>query len=230
VKAKIDSALTGILVACALITTGLVVHREFIAPSTSAQRSSTERPVFVANWKSYIGDGVQIGQPTGPVQLIEFADFECPYCGQFHQVLKTLLQHYPDKVSLTFMHFPLKGHRFAIPAARVAECADEQGRFEAMQDQLFEGQESFGLKPWTQYATSAGVPDLAAFDACVQKTEPIPRVVQDEHLGNTLDVQATPTLIINGWKLARPPTDEELDAMVKAVLAGKEPVSGARKS
>jgi protein-disulfide isomerase len=126
------------------------------------------------------------------------------------------LQHYPDKVSLTFMHFPLKGHRFAIAAARVAECADEQGRFAAMQDQLFEGQESFGLKPWTQYATSAG--------------EPIPRVVKDEHLGNTLDVQATPTLIINGWKLGHPPSEEELDAMVKAVLAGKQPVSGARKS
>lgn len=229
-KANIDSALTGILVACALITTGLVIHREFIAPSMSAQRSNTERPVFVANWKSYIGDGVQLGQPTGRVQLIEFADFECPYCGQFHQTLKTLLQHYPDKVALTFMHFPLKGHRFAIAAARVAECADQQGRFAAMQDQLFEGQESFGLKPWTQYATSAGVPDLAAFAACVQKTEPIPRVVKDEHLGNTLDVQATPTLIINGWKLGHPPSEEELDAMVKAVLAGKQPVSGARKS
>lgn len=99
-----------------------------------------------------------------------------------------------------------------------------------MYDQLFEGQDSFGPKPWSDYATSAGVPDLGQFDACTKKSNPIPRVEEGKQLGTQIDVQGTPTLLINGWKLGHPPIERELNAMVKAVLAGKDPVSGARKS
>jgi len=105
-----------------------------------------------------------------------------------------------------------------------------QGRFEAMYDQLYEGQESFGLKPWSVYAAAAGVPDLAQFAVCVGKSDPIPLVEEGKQLGAQIDVHGTPTVVISGWKLGRPPSEQELDAMVKAVLAGKEPVSGAGKS
>jgi protein-disulfide isomerase len=94
-----------------------------------------------------------------------------------------------------------------------------------MHDQLFEGQDEFGLKPWDGYATAAGVPNLAVFDVCIKKTDPIPRVDEGKALGAKLDVRGTPTIIINGWKLGRPPTEEELDGMVKRILAGKSPVS-----
>jgi predicted TIM-barrel enzyme len=63
-----------------------------------------------------------------------------------------------------------------------------------------------------------------------RRPDSIPKVVEDEQLGKDLDVQGTPTVIVSGWKLGHPPSEEELEAMVKAVLAGKEPVSGARKS
>jgi protein-disulfide isomerase len=99
-----------------------------------------------------------------------------------------------------------------------------------MYDQLFEGQESFGLKTWSDYATAAGVPDLGRFDACIKKSDPIPRVEEGKQLGTQIEVHGTPTLVINGWKLGRPLSAEELDAMVKAVLAGKSPVSGVRQS
>ena len=128
------------------------------------------------------------------------------------------------------MHFPLSGHRFALPAARVAECAGEQGRFEAMYDQLYDGQESFGLKPWAEYATAAGVPDLTAFDECIKRTGPVSRIEADKQLGAKLNIQATPTLIVNGWMLVHPPSAAELDAMVKEILAGKSPVAEGRKS
>jgi len=115
-------------------------------------------------------------------------------------------------------------HRFAEPSARVSECAGDQGRFEAMYDLLFEQQDKFGLKPWSEFATEAGVVDSAAFEACIKRTELIPRVTEGKALGNQLDVQGTPTVVINGWKLGRPPTLDELDHMVKAILAGKSPV------
>jgi protein-disulfide isomerase len=95
-----------------------------------------------------------------------------------------------------------------------------------MYDALFEGQDQFGLKPWDDYATAAGVPDMAAFDACIKKTDPIPWVEEGKALGAKLDVQGTPTIIIYGWKLGRPPSEAELDAMVQRILAGKQPVDG----
>src|SRR5258706_8462416 len=125
-KTKIDGILTVALVVCALTTTALVVRREVFSPSTPA---GTQKPVFVQNWQSWLGQGVRLGSASAPVQLVEFADFECPFCGSFHKTLKTLRDRYPDAVSLDYMHFPLQGHRFALPAARVAECAGDQGRF-----------------------------------------------------------------------------------------------------
>jgi protein-disulfide isomerase len=219
---KLDTILTTTLVMCAVITTGVIIKREFF-PS-AANMHADHKPALIPHWQEYLDKGIHMGPQQAKVQLIEFADFECPFCGSFHKTLKTVRDRYPDQVSLEYVHFPLPMHRFAIPAARVAECAADQGRFEAMYDQLFDGQESFGLKPWSDYATAAGVPDLAAFDACAKKTDPIPRIEQGKELGKKLDVQGTPTLIVNGWKLGRPPSPEELDAMVKAVLAGKSPV------
>jgi protein-disulfide isomerase len=228
-KLKWDGVLTATLVVCAVITTGVLLHREFATPLPAPGQSPVQRPVLVRDWKAHLTKGVLLGSSGAPVQLIEFADFECPFCGDFHKKLKALRDRYPNKVSLVYMHFPLPGHRFALPAARVAECASEQGRFEAMYDQLFDGQESFGLKPWAEYATAADVPDLTAFDVCIKRTGPVSRIEEDTQLGKKLDIRATPTLIVNGWMLGQPPTAEELDAMVKAILAGKSPVAEGRK-
>lgn len=225
-RIKWDVMLTGTLVACALVTTGLVVHREFfaVAPATPAA-APEQKPVFIEGWRAHLGQGERFGPANAPVQLIEFADFECPFCATSHKTLQALRARYPREVALTYMHFPLAMHRFAEPAVRVAECAGKQARFEPMADRLYEQQNQLGLKPWSEFAAEAGVADGAAFEACIESTEPIPRLVAGQQLGERLGVQGTPTLILNGWKLARPPNDRELDRMVKAVLAGKSPVS-----
>jgi protein-disulfide isomerase len=224
-KIKPDALITATLVVCAVITTGVVVRREFIAPSASSGRAE-QKPVLIPRWREHLAKGMRLGPDEAPVQLVEFADFECPYCGDFHNKLRALQERYPNQIALTFVHFPLPGHRFALAAARVVECAGEQGRFEAMYDELFERQDSFGLKPWSDYATAAGVPDLAAFDTCIKKTDPIARVEEGKDLGTKLNIQGTPTIVINGWKLGHPPNADELDGMVKKVLAGKSPVDG----
>jgi protein-disulfide isomerase len=222
-KIKWDALLTITLIACALVTTGALVHREFFAPSEVVQ-ASAQNPVFLKNWKDWMGKGVQLGPSGAAVQLIEFSDFECPFCASFNQTLKDLKKRYPTQVSLTYVHFPLPMHRFAMPAARAAECGDRQGRFEAVHDQLFEDQASFGAKPWSAYAAEAGVPDLAAFEACIDSAIAFPKIEAGKQLAAKLDIQGTPTLIVNGWKLAGTPPIQELDAMVKRVLSGKSPV------
>ena len=222
-KGRWDTLLTVTLLACALVTTGLVVRHEFSPPQVAARPA--DRAKFVAEWKSHLRAGERLGGAGAPVQLIEFGDFECPFCGSFYHVLKEVLERYPTQVSLTYVYFPLQGHRFALPAARVAECAATQGRFEAMYDALYEGQNGFGVKPWGEYATAAGVPNVNDFDTCAKSTEPVARIEQGKQLAKSLEIQGTPTLIINGWKLSEPPTAEQLDAMVKAILAGKSPIS-----
>lgn len=223
-KLRFDVVVTVTLVVCAVLTTGLVVRRAFVAPLSSLGREE-QRPIFIKDWRTDLSRGVRMGSEQAPVQLLEFADFECPYCATFHKDMKALREHYPSQVAVTFVHFPLPMHRFAEPAARVAECARDQGSFEAMYDLLFEQQDQFGLKAWSEFATEAGVPDGVAFETCIKRTNPIPRVVEGEQLGKDIDVRGTPTVIVNGWKLGRPPSKQELDAMVRAILAGKSPVS-----
>lgn len=223
-KLKLDALATGALVVCAIATTSLVVYRHFSSAPASTASPTMREPVFVETWKSARSDGILFGSADAPVQIIEFADFECPYCAGFHETVKTLRARYPNDVAVTYVHYPLQGHRFAIPAARASECADAQGRFEAMHDRLFVDQSSLGLKTWSEYAADADVPNLIEFEACTKATTPLPRVEAGKRLGDRLNVQGTPAVIVNGWHLTRPPTIDELDDMVKAVLAGRSPV------
>lgn len=216
-----ETALTVVLVACAIITTGLVVRRELSTRAGSAV--PVEKTQFVAEWRNFQDSGQRLGSAQAPVQLIEFADFECPYCARFAQTLHTVRERYPDKIAVTFIHLPLEMHRFAELSARAAECAAEQGKFEQMHDVLFANQRAFGIKPWKQLAQEAGILDPAAFDICFERTDPLPRVQAGKALAETLEVHGTPTVLINGWKLGRPPSVEELDRNVQAVLAGKPP-------
>jgi protein-disulfide isomerase len=223
-KAGLDIIVTATLVVCAVVTTGLVARREFFSPAAPPFQAE-QKPRQVNDWHMLLDRGVRIGPADAPVQLLEFADLECPFCASFHRDLNRLRARYPAEVALTYVHFPLPIHRFAKPAARVVECARDQARFEAMQDVLFAQQDAFGLKTWAEFAREAGVPDIPAFEACARKTEPVPAIVSGEALAKALDVQGTPTVIVNGWRLGRPPSAEELDAMVKAILAGKSPVT-----
>jgi protein-disulfide isomerase len=223
-KFKSDTVITTTLILCALVTTGLVVRREFFAKPPASAAARDEKPVLVDNWRNHLTKGTLMGPADAPVQLIEFADFECPFCANYAKVLKTIMERYPQQVALTYVHYPLPNHRFAEPAARVVECAGVQGRFEAMHEVLFQHQREFGLKPWSDFAAAAGIADSVAFETCIQSKDPLPEVEAGKHLGQELNVQGTPTLLVNGWKLGRPPKADELDRMVKAVLDGKSPV------
>lgn len=220
-----DRLLTSTLVACALITTGLVVYRGMFVSATGPEALSSPKPVLVENWRSQLGKGRWLGSPDAQVQLIEFADYECPYCASFHTMLETLRDRYPTQIGLSFVHYPLAGHRNAEQAARAAECAAEQARFEAMHASLFERQNLLGVKSWREFASEAGVPDIALFETCLQGEQSLRRIIEGKQLAEQLAVRGTPTVVVNGWMLGRPPSAEELERMVKLVLAGKSPVS-----
>ena len=86
----------------------------------------------------------------------------------------------------------------------------------------------FASRSWRDYAIAAGVPDLKAFDACLGSEAPLPRIEAGQQLAKRLGIGGTPTLIINGWRLASPPSSQELEKMIAEILAGRSPVNGKR--
>jgi len=168
-----------------------------------------------------VHDGVMVGDSAARVKIIEFSDLECPVCRRFQQTVRVVQAKYPKDVAVVFVHFPLPMHRFARPAARAGECAGNQ--FAAFVNLVYRKQDSLGLKPWTSYATEAGIRDTVPFAACVHATDPVPRIESGVALGLRMGIRGTPTIIVNGWRLQATPSEEELMRTVDALIAGKEP-------
>lgn len=222
-----DWLATALLVTCAATTTALVVRHEFVKSQHDVAPSSPvpSKPIFHKNWRELLRNGVRMGPSDARVQVIEFADFECPFCQKMHSTLIQLRQLFPSDVAVTFIHYPLPQHRFAELSARAAECAARQGQFETMHNALFDNQQALGIKPWAEIANEAGIHSNADFEDCMKDSSPIQRVVDGKRLANELNVLGTPTLIVNGWQLNVPPTLEKLESMIKLIAAGREPVT-----
>jgi protein-disulfide isomerase len=219
----VQTAFAGILTLAAAAMAASLIHREFFAPPARVVASSAE-PEFLPQWHEVLPAGIELGDPKSKIKLIEFGDFECPACRALHPTLqKVVARHIKDGVSLVFVHYPLQQHRFALQSARAAECAAGVGRFQAFHDLLFDKQDSIGLKTWTSYASEAGIGDTTNFAACVHSAVPISRIEAGIAMAKRIKARGTPTLIVNGWKLAGAPREEELDRIVEALLAGKLP-------
>lgn len=169
--------------------------------------------------------GIRSGLEDAPVQVVEFADFQCPYCAHFELTVLAVRNRYPDQVAFTFVPFPLKYHEYAEAAQRAAECAHIQGKFEAIRSILFEKHHAFGSILWTDFAVQVGIEDINQFDACVNDTEPLERIERGKKLADKFGVQGTPTILINGWKVSAPPSAESFDKIVKNVINGRPPAT-----
>jgi protein-disulfide isomerase len=226
---RFDRILSITLVVCAIGVTGTVVHREF-APAPSRALPPLDRPAFVATWKQALSVGVEIGNRTAPIKVVEFADLECPFCKRFHETVISVIKKHPHDVSLVFVHFPLPAHRFARQAARAVECADASGQFAAMVGLVYSQQDSIGLKSWSAFAKDAGIPDTASFRRCALDPSTIKRIDAGQEFGTQVQVTATPTVLVNGWRLGRAPDEKELESMVQTMLKGGSPVDAVNKA
>jgi protein-disulfide isomerase len=192
------AGLAVVLAAMAVVASS--VRREFGRANPASATPAAVAPTFLPEWQSMVKDGILVGNPGATTTIIEFGDFECPFCARFQQSLSSLRRTMGQDLALVFIHYPLSYHRFARPAARVAECANDQGRFPEMRDALFVKQDSLGLKSWESFALDAGIPNMPRFLKCSADTVRVARVEAGIALGAKLDVRGTPTIIINGWK------------------------------
>jgi protein-disulfide isomerase len=172
-----------------------------------------------------LAPALRLGPAGAPIQTVEFTDFECPYCRQFHATLRSVRQRFGESVAVNLVHFPLPMHRFAFPAARAAECAERQGRFSWFVDVVYGKQDSLGLKTWTSYAKDAQVGDTALFLRCVTDTARVPRIDAGVALGKRINIVSTPTVIVNGWRIDGTPPESLVIRVVSDLLTGREPFS-----
>jgi predicted DsbA family dithiol-disulfide isomerase len=151
-------------------------------------------PAFVAE----LDDGVSPakGSSKPAVTIVEFSDFECPYCSSVQRTLKQVLEKYSDEVRLVFKHLPLEGHRNSLPAARAAYCAAEQDRFWQFHDVLF-GVKELSPAVFTQIANDLGL-GMAKFQACLDSEQSRTGVVKDLETARLFRIESTPSFIVNG--------------------------------
>lgn len=207
-----SDVLTGVLVGCALVVAAAVARREIFP---AAAQGPDMKPRAVDNWAELVSAGQWLGRRDAPVRIVEFSDFQCPFCARTHPAVEAVRRRHPERVAVLYRHFPLDAiHPYARPAAVASECAVEQGRFGAFATLLFARQDSLGATPWSRFAAGAGVPDTAAFARCVRASRTMPAVDRDAKVGAATRIEVTPTLVINGTLRPGAITEAELDSLV----------------
>ncbi len=168
-----------------------------------------------------------LGEQNAPVTIVEFSDFECPFCRKMAPELKALINRYPGKVRLIYKNFPLDKscnpnmerqlHDFACRAAVMARCAGKQGEgsFWSMHDALIK-LGSFSDERLKSLPVELGL-GISEFDACVEDPQTLARVVQDIEIGSQFGINGTPAFFVNGRPL-RAPHIGALERIVKSLL------------
>ena len=174
---------------------------------TAQQESSQQAPSQPSQpLKISLDDDPIRGDPNAPISIVEFSDFQCPFCARFHvQTLPLLLEEYIDtgKVNLVYRDFPIQSiHPNALPAAVAAECANEQGKYWEYHDTLFEKQNSWNrldsntvISTFSQYATDVGL-EQQQFDSCLGSGKYLEEVQGDLRDGRDYDITGTPGFFI----------------------------------
>jgi len=190
-------------------------------PSRSPQVAG-DQAIF-ADVKIEANDPV-LGDPKAPVTMVEFSDFQCPYCKQYHDTtFSRLKQTYIDtgKVKYVYKDFPLSQlHPRAQASAEAAQCAHEQGKFWEYGDILFKNQQALADENLKQYAVDLKL-DTKAFDACYSSGKYRADIAGDQQAGIAAQVTGTPGFAINGQRLDGALPYEKFQQVIDEALAKK---------
>jgi protein-disulfide isomerase len=166
-------------------------------------------------------DGPAKGPANAPVTIVEFSDFECPYCVKAEATVKDLLDAYPGKIRLVYRDFPLPNHKQAGKAAEAAHCADDQGKYWEMHGKLFASEGKLAPTDLKGYARELGL-DGPRFDRCLESGEKAKVVDAHRKAGSEAGVNGTPAFFINGRPLSGAQPLENFKAVVDKELGLKK--------
>jgi len=168
-----------------------------------------------------LDDDYVLGPADAPITIIEFSDYQCPYCVRWYeQVYQLLMQEYAGKIRFVYRDFPLISlHPDAAPAANAANCAGEQNAYYQFHDALFSNQLGLVRHAYIQYATSLGL-DVDAFQTCLDEERYAGEVEADMRYGYSIGVSSTPTFYINGLAVVGAQPYEIFQQIIEQELAG----------
>jgi len=172
-------------------------------PNTNQPQPAANQPQPPSKIEVSVDDDPVKGSKNAPVTIVEFSDFQCPFCARFfEQTLPQIEENYikTGKVKFVYRDFPLSFHQYAQKAAEAAECADEQEKFWEYHDVLFQKQSewsSTGVAKFKEYATTLGL-NTSKFNECLDSGKYSDEVQKDFKDGSSYGVSGTPTFYVNG--------------------------------
>jgi len=175
------------------------LEKKALAPAPAAQQG---RPAVDFN-KVYnlpVAHSPIKGNKNAPVTIVEFSDFQCPYCSQLQSTINDVLKAYPKDVRLVFKHYPLPFHQNAMIAAKATEAAKEQGKFWEMHDLVFQNFNKLSEQALKDFAQQLAL-NMEKFSADLASNKYDKLIQQDMALARSSDVSGTPTLFINGKRV-----------------------------
>lgn len=155
------------------------------------------------------------GAAGGPLTLVLFEDFQCPYCAEVREPVDALLRAFPEQLRVYYLHYPLSFHDAALGAAIAAQCANAQGKFWPMYEHLYDHQQSLvgTLEGMVPHAEAVGL-DMAAFRTCYTGPAAEQLVAEDMEMGQAAGVDGTPAVFVNGIPHDGIPTVSELTMLL----------------
>lgn len=165
------------------------------------------------------GDVPSFGPKDAKVTIVEFSDFQCPYCTRAAQATAELKKKYGDKVRFVFRQFPLSFHPNAQKAAEASLAAHAQGKFWEYHDALFANQSQLAEEDLKKHAQKVGV-NASVVDKALKADTYKDEVARDVALGNEVGVNGTPTMFLNGKRVQNPTSFEAIEPMIKEALGG----------
>lgn len=166
------------------------------------------------------------GEGKSGVTLVEYADFQCPYCAQYHPLISQVAEKYKEQIKFQYRHLPLlQVHKHAFAAARASEAADKQGKFWEMYDLIFQNQQTWSVsndatKIFEQYATQLGL-NLTKYKKDAASPEVNDIINADiAEFKKTKEAMSTPTLFLDGKKI-QATTLEEFSKLIDEAIAAK---------
>jgi len=185
-------------------------------------RTSHQAKVLLEPMRADVTDAASPsrGPADAPVTLVEFSDFQCPYCSRVEPSIDETLKTYPDQVRLVYRQFPLSIHPFAEKAAEASLCAADQDKFWEMHDAMFANQQALGVDQLKAKAAELGM-NADAFNKCLDSGEKAAKIHEDMAAGEAAGVNGTPALFVNGRFLNGAVPFSEIQKLVDEELSRK---------
>jgi len=200
---------------------GVNIGNDVAIPSADTAQPSAPIPTPTVTMSELVDDDAVKGNINAPVTIVEFSDYECPFCERFYsQTFNQIDQKYiqTGKVKFIYRDFPLSFHQNAQKAAEAAECAGEQNKYYEMNAKLFESGVDGGVTTFKRYAQDIGL-NTAEFNICLDSDAMASEVQQDFLDGQRAGVQGTPAFFINGIEVSGAQPFSVFEQVIEGELA-----------